>query len=196
MNPFNEKSLEEFNIKDCELYKKNYPYGERINDVNNKLKELKKQEQEYEKKLFSRCNDSINACKEYVDKYPNGKHIHEVQGLISIYNDKEEELYMNCIFNHSISDCKVYINKYPNGEHIDEIRKLLKDLQSHPDNQDNGYTTPFEDFINNEIVRYILWGIGAVIIVVIVCAIFGDTSTKTPIMQQLGRWLAKILRLL
>lgn len=195
MNPFNEKTLDEFNVRDCESYIKNYPYGEKVSEVKNKLKKLRQDEGDYEEILFSRCSNDSDACKEYVGKYPNGKHIHKVKEYILALDDQEEKLYYDCISSQSISRCSVYVSRYPNGKYVYEIKELLKDLQQ---SQGGGgeYRTPFEEFINNEIVRYILWGIGAVIIVVIVCAIFGDTSTKTPIMQQLGRWLAKILRLM
>lgn len=46
MNPFKHKQLEEFTIKDCELYISRYPYGEHTIEVKQLLKELKKQKAE------------------------------------------------------------------------------------------------------------------------------------------------------
>lgn len=42
MNPFKTKTLEQFTIDDCEQYIKNFPYGERIQEVKKQLNALKK----------------------------------------------------------------------------------------------------------------------------------------------------------
>ena len=42
MNPFKTKTLEQFTIDDCEQYIKNFPYGERIQEVKKQLNTLKR----------------------------------------------------------------------------------------------------------------------------------------------------------
>lgn len=49
MNPFKTKTLEQFTIDDCEQYIKNFPYGERIQEVKKQLNTLKRLAAEAEK---------------------------------------------------------------------------------------------------------------------------------------------------
>ncbi len=100
-------------ISDYEQYRRDYPQGIHLAEVQQRIDEIRRFETAY----------SATDLKAYLDRYPHGRRAGQVQQKLAELAD--DQLFAAAQKENTLTAYRDYLKRFPHGQHLSEVNEML-----------------------------------------------------------------------